>query len=113
MRTVHPQADAPVKPGEGRRPTPSPVSSMTSPSRGFLNRFRKEFFELADAIVQASAVLLADAREQDQERFTRDIEAVHNFGQKLRDMACTFFDLDGSDETVHEAEKTLRHDMLN
>jgi CheY-like chemotaxis protein len=113
MSSVHPHTGAPITPGEGRRPTPIPESGMTSPSRGFLNRFRKEFFELADAIVQSGAVLLADAREQDQERFTRDIDAVHGSGQKLREMASAFFDLDGTDEAVLEAEKTLRHDMLN
>jgi class 3 adenylate cyclase len=87
---------------------------MTRSNRGNLQSHRKEFFELVDALVQASAVLLADAREQDQERFTKDLDAVHTFSNRLRQMGQELFALDLSEAAGNdEIEKTLRHDMLN
>src|SRR5262245_30854409 len=91
----------------------TPASGMTPSSRGFLNNFRKEFFELADAIVQSSAVLLADAKDRDQERFSKDLSAVHASSLRLHEVASSFFDLDDDTPGVAELEKALRHDMLN
>jgi class 3 adenylate cyclase/ActR/RegA family two-component response regulator len=88
-------------------------NGMTSPSQTSLAQFRKEFFDLVDAIVQSSAVLQADARDLDQETFRKDVHAVHTSGGRLREMAHEFFALAESDEAAEELVRTLRHDMLN
>lgn len=111
---------APTSAPAGVAPEPSVSRSpetqvMSSSQRGSLSTFRTEFFDRADAIVQASAVLLADAREKEHERFNKDLDAIHTCSRRLREMAAEFFELDTTrdDPAQDQLAKTLRHDMLN
>src|SRR5258708_7833981 len=114
MSPVHEPASAPPTAGPTARPAPTPGPGMTRTPHTFLDRFRSEFFELVDAIVQSSAVLLADARDTEHDQFAKDLDAIHTFGQRLREMAHEFFDLGaGDDPAPQQLEKRLRHDMLN
>src|SRR5436309_396674 len=110
MSPVHEQVSAPTPSAEREpepHPAPTPGPGMTRTPHGFLETFRSEFFELVDAIVQSSAVLLVDAKDTEHEQFARDLEAIHTFGQRLREMAREFFDLDaGDDPALQELEKT-------
>src|SRR5437764_15113647 len=96
MSSIHEQARLPVDRKTAGPSAPTPRAGMTRSQRGNLQSYRKEFFELVEALVQASALLLADAREQDQERFTKDLEAIHTFGERLRQMGEELFELDSN-----------------
>src|SRR5690349_9046984 len=89
------------------RPALTPRAGMTRAQHGFLDSFRKEFFDLVDGIVQSSSVLLADARDKDHPQFTKDLTTIHAFGERLHEMAQEFFDLGSpEDPALQEVEKT-------
>src|SRR5688572_993046 len=105
MKSVHEHAQAPAggEPASRSSLTP-PAPGMSRASRSFLNNFRKEFFDLADAIVQSSAILLADARDRDQERFSKDLAAVHSSSRRLHEVALSFFDMEDDTPGLQDVE---------
>ena len=82
MSTVHEQARTMSGSNE--------PNGMTIPPQASLAQFRKEFFDLVEAIVLSSNVLEADTRELDQEKFRKDVHAMHSSSGRLRDMAQEF-----------------------
>src|SRR5688572_9329190 len=114
MKSAHDPTGTTPGQDTGRPTAPNPRPGMTRSHQGILSGLRKEFSDLVEAIVQSSAVLLADARDQEQDRFEKDLQAVNMFGLRLRDMGREYFALEGSAEPGADAQrKTLRHDMLN
>ena len=65
MKSVHEPAQAPAGGGPAPRSTSTPAPGMSRASRSFLVGFRKEFFELADAMVQPKFSLSATWKGRD------------------------------------------------
>ncbi len=115
MSSVH--EPTPVPAGEALT-APSTHSPMSRPQRGYLSKFRGEFFEPASVVLVFGELLLQDAAERAPEQFLQDLRRILDAGRRLRGVAREFFDLEpdegpDADAGLEAAARTLRHDMLN